>query len=161
MSKHSKLSLATISLHWLIAILMLESTIVGIIIVDMARTTARHELMDLHKSIGVLVLALAVIRIFWRYYEGHYEALGSLPKLHAKGIALIHWLLLLLTVLMPASGLMVSIGGGYPLKLFGFPLIAAGDKSELIGQVGYILHGGGMYLLISCVLLHLIGTLKY
>lgn len=161
MSKYSKLSLTTISLHWLVAILMVGSTIVGLIITEMARTAARHELMDFHKSIGVLVLTFAIIKIFWRYNEGHYETLGRLPKYHAKGVSLIHWLLLLSTVLMPISGMMMSIGGGYPINIFGFAIISAGDKNELMGQTGHIVHSGGMYLLVGCFLLHLLGVLKY
>lgn len=161
MSKKSSLSLTTIFLHWFVALLMVESMVVGIMVADMSRSPERLQLMNIHKSVGILVLLLALLRVVWRYVEGQYQPLGKVSKAHALGISLIHWILIITTVVMPISGLFISIGGGHPVSFFGLALIGRGEKVEWLNQIGYLLHSAGMYTLIVALFLHALGTIKY
>ncbi|WED22932.1 cytochrome b/b6 domain-containing protein [Vibrio sp. JC009] len=161
MKNQSKLSLLTISLHWVVGILMIASTGLGILVAEMAHNDERREVMNLHKSLGAIVLAIAVLRILWRWKEGEYEQLGIMSGWHVKGIKLLHVALLLATVVMPLSGLMISVGSGYPVFVFGYPLIAPGEKYELVKEMGYALHGAGMYGLTLGITAHVVGSVKY
>ena len=53
-------------LHWLIAALVLVQFVIGSVAEEMTLTPTKLDLFVWHKSIGVSVLLLAVIRLAWR-----------------------------------------------------------------------------------------------
>src|SRR4051812_5861460 len=58
-------SRGAIWLHWIIAGLIVVNLAIGLLHDDFARSV-RPMMMGWHKSIGFLVLALTLLRIFWR-----------------------------------------------------------------------------------------------
>ena len=96
-------------LHWIMAILIIGMVVLGLYMEDLPITDKvpgqfGYTLYQLHKSIGFVVLTLAVLRILWRFVgptppvpEGH----GALLKLAAHAT---HWLLYGLIFAMPISG---------------------------------------------------------
>ncbi len=63
---------------------------------------------------------------------------------------------------MPISGFMMTIGGGYPVGIFGFELIAhSEDKIEILSEAGHLIHGLGGKLLIALILLHAVAAIKH
>ncbi|MES9855083.1 MAG: cytochrome b/b6 domain-containing protein [Sedimenticola sp.] len=57
---------------------------------------------------------------------------------------------------------MMSIGGGYPVGVFGFEIIARSeDKIEILSKIGHVIHGLGGKLLIALILLHIVGAIKH
>lgn len=51
-------------LHWLIALFLIANLIIGLVHDDVPKT---WNVMSLHKSLGLTVLILTVIRIGWRF----------------------------------------------------------------------------------------------
>ncbi len=46
------------------------------------------------------------------------------------------------TVMMPVSGIMMSIGEAHPVTVFGFELMSgSGEKMETLGKIGKVMHG--------------------
>ncbi len=58
------------ALHWLIAVLILGLGIGGLIMGKLPKTPNYFWVYTAHKSIGISVLALAVLRLLWRLYVG-------------------------------------------------------------------------------------------
>ena len=58
------------SLHWLIALLILALGIVGLLMGELPRTPKYFWVYTAHKSIGITVLMLVVLRLAWRLYAG-------------------------------------------------------------------------------------------
>ncbi len=55
-----------ISLHWLIAILILGLLASGFIMGELENTALKYKIFQLHKSFGITVLALSLLRLLWR-----------------------------------------------------------------------------------------------
>jgi len=56
-----------IGLHWLIAILIIGLLIVGFVMGDLERSDPlKYTLYQMHKSFGITVLVLSLVRLVWR-----------------------------------------------------------------------------------------------
>jgi cytochrome b561 len=98
------------------------------------------KLYGLHKSVGITVLALALLRLIWALSNTAPKMLGlekPWEKLAARGV---HGLLYLCLFLMPLSGWVMSSAAGYPVSVFGLftlPDLVGADKDlhELAEEV--------------------------
>ncbi|MCE8013180.1 cytochrome b [Halomonas daqingensis] len=113
-------------LHWtmaLLVLLMLGSELWMEALVGLGKA----NLMGLHKSMGVLLLALLACRLAWRWLNR-----GRLtPHAHWRRAAQLgHLALYGLLLAIPASGLLTAWGSGHGAAFFGLPLIPAGPEIE-------------------------------
>lgn len=161
-----------IILHWLIAIGIFINLKSGLSIEDLPEGEIR-SVIDLHKSIGISVLGLVLLRILWRV--GHRPpALPAQTKVWERKLSTAtHHTLYLLMALVPLLGwLHDSAWKGaatHPLVLFNsvpwfrFPLFdtmgeAAKDQiHEILGNA----HGAFSWLMMLALLLHVAGALKH
>lgn len=100
-----------IGLHWLIALLIIGLVAVGKFMTGLDNDEPlRFTLTQLHKSLGITVLLLSVVRLLWRF--------GHRPPAHPRGMPvsqrraseLVHGLLYLCLFLVPISGwILVSV----------------------------------------------------
>ena len=156
-----KFSGVTVSLHWIIAIGMIAMLAFGLVLEEMPRSPDKGELIGIHKSIGVLILFVAAIRVVWRYMNHFPQPLTPMTGWQHTLAKVAHWFLLLGTIFMPVSGIMMSVGAGYPVNIFGMPFIPGGEENKTLGQIGGVIHGLGGKLLILFVLLHVVGAVKH
>ncbi len=109
-----------IVLHWLMALLIFGNLALGLLLEDIP-VAERFQYYQLHKSFGIAVLVLAVLRIIWRFMH----PAPSLPSHMAtweKAVAHItHFVLYVLMVFIPFSGwaLVSSSPKKIPTLLFG------------------------------------------
>ena len=105
-----------ISLHWLIAILLIGLIAVGKYMNELEETDhLRFELIQWHKSFGILALLLVVIRVIWRLTHRPPALSSRMPSWERFAASATHLFLYLLVLLVPLSGwLMVSVS---PLNL--------------------------------------------
>lgn len=166
----SPLSKTTISLHWIIALGIIGMLAFGIYIEDFvpgkladgSRNPFRGELMMLHKSIGVVILTVALARIFWRMSEGWPKPVGVFKKLEKILAKTAIWLLLLGTLIMPLSGIVMSQAAGRVVPVFGlFELPIIFPESKALGGVAHEVHGIGAWVLIAAISFHIVGALKH
>ena len=157
----SKLSKPTIALHWITGVLFIGVIILGLYVEGLPRSPEKFELLGIHKSLGVIILAVALIRIIWRFKEG--PITGAPEQNRALQILAksVQHLLLLATLLMPISGIMMNTGGGRALEVFGLEILAAGEKIEWLGSLGHTIHVIAAKIIIALIVLHVIGALKH
>ena len=159
---HQKLTWPTVGLHWVIAIAMIAMLAFGLYLEDMPRGPEKGELIGLHKSVGISILLFALARILWRYLNQFPKPISPLVNWQEKLAKLTHWVLIIGTVLMPISGVFMSIGGGHAVGIFGLELIAGSpEKNEMLSQIGHTVHAVGSKLLILFVLFHFVGAIKH
>src|SRR5688500_10249958 len=90
------------ALHWIIALLVFVMLALGFYMVEVPRLTPlRGSLFNLHKSIGLLVLALMIVRTGWRMTHRP-PPLEGLGAWNAKVANAVHVLLYLLLLAQPA-----------------------------------------------------------
>ncbi|GGF53619.1 cytochrome b [Alteromonas lipolytica] len=162
-----QLSKTTILLHWLVALLMIALLAVGIYMTE----NKDYSLYGLHKSFGVVVLVLALARVAWRIKNGWPLAAGNYKAWEHKLSHIVHWILIIGTLIMPISGVIMSSMGGHNVPLFGFDLIPANHdpanpqavlaRNAELGEVAEAVHAIVGYLLILCIVLHVAGALKH
>ncbi len=96
-----------IGLHWLIAILILINLLLGWWMHEAIDEPARQALaivaFQWHKSIGLSVLALVLLRLVWRATHRP-PAPPPMPRVQQQAATAVHWLLYGLMALLPLSG---------------------------------------------------------
>lgn len=162
-----KLSHQTIALHWVIALGMIMLLASGIYMHE----TDAYAIYPIHKSFGVLLFLIAIWRISWRYKNGWPEPIREYQKFEIKLSKIVHWILIIGTVMMPISGMMMSGMGGYGVAAFGLELIATNPSeadpmkmiplNESLASLGHTVHSIGGKLIILALLLHVTGALKH
>lgn len=106
-----------ISLHWLTALLVL--TLFGLAETwDYFPKPTQHTFQSLHVSLGVLLTAVVVARIIWRWLPGHQRPalVGEWVKLASKTV---HYLLYVLLVVQACLGFVFRWSQGHPVSFFG------------------------------------------
>jgi cytochrome b561 len=117
-------------LHWLMAALILVGLPLGVFASQLPRGDMRSDILFFHKSIGMTVLCLVVLRIAWRLAAGapaYVEPLGRLTHAAARSA---HLALYALMIAMPVSGYLESAGSGAGIPWFGlftFPVLLPKD----------------------------------
>lgn len=161
----TKLSLSEITLHWIVA--------VGIIcLIGAGLYMSEYEVWSLypiHKSMGILLFTVIVVRAVMRLQAGWPENISK-GKAFEHGIArVVHWVLIIGTLLMPISGMMMSGFGGHGLDIFGLQIIgenidAAGKTIPVNGElagIGHFMHEVLGKVLIASIVLHIVGAFKH
>ena len=107
------------SLHWLIVLLVLVMAGLGLTMVELPNTAFKARLYGVHKSIGLAILALMLLRLAWRLHAGAPPVVAGLPRWQARAATLTHAALYGLLLAMPLSGWVVNAASGFPLRWFG------------------------------------------
>ncbi len=169
MTKDSKqkLSPMTVSLHWLVAVVFITLIVVGVYMEE----NEVFFLYPIHKSIGILLFSVILIRVVWRIKNGWPQPVSQYKKIEKIGAKTIHWMLIIGTIMMPISGMLMSGEGGHGLHIFGLELLPSNPDEWNLGKVmplnkslaglGHTLHELGGKIMIFSITLHIIGALKH
>ncbi len=170
MTLEDKYTRPAIVLHWLIALAIAINSGMMLVYDDEQRT---RTLVDLHKSIGITMLGMVLLRILWRI--GHQPpALPTHYKPWERALAHgVHGALYLIILAVPLTGwLHDSAWKGaptHPLSLFGtipwfrIPQVMAMQPIEkehfhkILGEW----HAQSAYLLYALFFAHVLGALKH
>jgi cytochrome b561 len=115
---------------------------------------------NLHKSIGVTLLALIVLRFVWRLTHRPPSLLASMSAAQKKLSTAVHHLLYLLMFALPISGVAMAISSKYGLKWFGTELVAGLDNAacrDFYKEAHEVL---GVVLLVL-IIVHILGALRH
>lgn len=107
----------TMSLHWMIALAVVAAYAIGLVREELPKGDFRVWLLTLHISIGVLVLALTVVRVGWRMMTPAPTALASTP-MAALAARMAHLALYAAMIAVPLIGLLAAWTKGRVVGLF-------------------------------------------
>jgi cytochrome b561 len=146
-------------LHWLMAVCVLAMLFIG---VGMESTVMPKylPLVMVHKSLGIVVLVLALIRLAVRLRYGAPPLPRDLPGPIKLGAILSHVALYALMIGMPLIGWAMVSAAGYPVVAFGGvrlpPIVPAGDALHaLLWDAHFVL----AFAFFALVLLHVAAAL--
>ena len=144
------------TLHWLIALLIIGLGIVGLTMGELPKTPKYFWVYTAHKSLGITVLALVILRLGWRLYAGAPAPVPGTPTWQERIASATHWLMYALIFAIPLSGwLYDSASGLRPFRWFGLvemPKLSPPDES--VRMTSHAIHEYGFWLLIAVVLAH-------
>ncbi|MEO8810662.1 MAG: cytochrome b [Rhodanobacter sp.] len=147
--------------HWIIALAILCNGTFGLLMDLAASPMQKINWLALHKSIGLTVLALVLLRIFWRWGDGR-PAEEPAPRWQMLAARAVHGLLYVVILAIPLSGWWFNSVSGKPLqwfKLFNLPPLAAKDAG-----LRHFAHGVHEYLfwfLLLVLVAHVGAALKH
>jgi cytochrome b561 len=149
-------------LHWSMAALIIGNFGLALYMVDQPLVPSTIDLYNLHKSLGLLALGLAIGRVLWRLRH----PAPPIPDDHAawekKAAAASHHLLYLLIFLQPLSGLMIALASQYPTTIFGlFNLPSPIDPSKSLSDIAGAIHWYGQWAMAAIVGLHILAALRH
>jgi len=106
-------------LHWLIGIWLLAQIAFGLLLDEYERGTPEKAMaINLHKSSGLVLGVLILIRIFWRLRHAPPPYPASASERQVKAIRIGHGLLYLCMIAMPLTGYIASNFSKYGIKFF-------------------------------------------
>ena len=107
-------------LHWVVVALILVQVTLAWIADDLPLGMKKLAMLARHKSFGITILGLAVLRLLWRWTNPT-PALPNDLKPYERVLAhFTHAALYVLLFAMPLSGWMMSSARGFPVSWFGF-----------------------------------------
>lgn len=183
MSNSTRYTKTAVFLHWLIAIGIFGMFALGWYMSDLPKEAPKqmaYDLFDwgiytwqlteevsprsfyfnLHKSIGVTIFALIIIRILWRFTHKPPALLSSYKATERKLATYAHYLLYALMVALPFSGLKTAIYSKYGVKWFGMNFIAGVDDKAVRDFYKEAHEIVGIIILVI-IAIHILGALKH
>ena len=156
----ARYSSVAITLHWLIALLVLFNLFVGI---GHDAIHALRALMPAHKAAGITVLVLTLARLGWRLVHRAPPLPPEIAPWERRTAHAVHSLFYVLLVALPLSGwLMVSAPDHRrPLEWFGAFDIPFLPVSGSVADLGGAAHGPLGWLMLVLAGVHIAGALRH
>ncbi len=170
-------------LHWLTALIIVVMVGLGWYMTDLPKDAPKQAAFDLfdlglytwqlaepgsprmfyfnlHKSIGLSLFVLVLLRVLWRVTHTPPALLANYQAWERKLATAAHHTLYLLMVAIPLTGLLMSLNSKFGINWFGIHVLDGVDNKPLREQFAEF-HEFGVNLLIVILILHVGGALKH
>lgn len=148
--------------HWLIVGLIITQFVLASQAHDLPLGPAKIATLALHKSIGMTVFGLAVLRLIWRWFNPVPEVPPSTPAWQRVAAHVSHWSLYGLILVTPVIGWLMSSARNFSVSWFGImtlPDLVKPDKARY--ELFHELHEGLATALLVIALVHAAAALKH
>lgn len=148
--------------HWVIVALIITQFVLASKADPLPLGPAKVAVLAQHKSFGMTIFALAVLRLLWRFFNPVPAMPQGTPRWQRIGAHLSHGALYALIMITPLFGWMMSSARNFPVSWFGvftFPDLVKPDRAryELFHEVHEIL----AFTLAGIAVLHVAAALKH
>jgi cytochrome b561 len=152
--------------HWTISMLIFGMLIVGFLMTGwLSEKPFTGDLFWWHKSFGVLILGLVLLRMLSRvvFHAGIPPLPQSFPASEKILAGVVHKALYLMLLVMPLSGYLMS--SFHPkssgVSLFSLQLPVFLPKNEALAGVFKEIHDLSAWILLALIALHILGVIKH
>lgn len=148
--------------HWSIATLIFAQLVLGWLAVSWPLTPTKLYLFIWHKSLGIIILLLVIMRLAWRLFNPRPPFPAGMPNWEQRLAEIVHVMLYAVLIFLPLSGWLLNSAAGVPFKIFGWlrlPALVAPSRpltGTLIGV--HILLG---WALICLLVIHILAALRH
>ena len=172
MTAASRYSTVAIVLHWGIAIMIIGQLFGGFYVHELPKRSPEYfELMQLHKSLGITILLLSLLRLGWRLTHRPPPLPAAMPGWQKAASTATHWLFYAAMIGVPLGGWLVVSSSPFapsvPTYLWGvvpwphLPFFdGVADRKELSEQFAEM-HEIGAKSIIALLGLHLAAVVKH
>jgi cytochrome b561 len=157
----TRIGLVTRLLHWTMAAGILATIPIGLWIANAAPSLALIPWFGVHKTLGVTLFALVLLRILWHRASPPPPPLPGGPRWSHALARMTHRGFYVLLVLLPLAGWIGSSASGIDTVVFGrWTLPAIAPASPGIEAAAFLVHRILAWTLAALVLLHVAGAVK-
>ncbi len=159
-----------IVLHWLIALAILEQIALGLAMTQSGLAPVRQfQLFQLHKSVGITILLLVLLRVLWRLVHRPPPLPAAMPAVERRAAEGTHLVLYALLLFMPLTGWAVVSASPFniPTVLYGIvpwphlPVLSSLHDKAPVEAVLKAVHAYGAWVLIALLVLHVLAVLRH
>ncbi len=116
----SRYGWVSILMHWVVALAVFGLFALGLWMVGLDYySTWRKDAPDLHKSIGLVLLGVMVLRVLWRFISPPPPTLQSYSRMTRIGAKFGHGFLYLALFAVMIAGYLISTADGVGIPVFG------------------------------------------
>lgn len=156
----------TAALHTIVGLAIMGMLAFGLYMVGMPKSAFRTWLYNLHNSIGLTILAIVLVQAYWRARVGWPAPLTRQSAVEHYTKRVVQWTLVLGTLLMPVTGILVRLGGGWGLKFLGVVLVPFARVHKAAPHPALYhwatdAHYWIARILIATLVIHILATLKH
>lgn len=156
-------------LHWLIVVLAVALLGVGLTLGNLGYegtvatfgSDTTNLLYTYHKTFGVMLLGLMVLRLLLRLTLGAPSYRQPLAAWQASASTVVHGLFYVVLLAMPVVGWLGTAAGGFPVQFFGWELPGLIAKNEALGETLFQIHAWLGWTLIGLILIHVAAALMH
>jgi cytochrome b561 len=156
-------------LHWLIALIVFGLLAAGFTFwtlgyegtVNLFGNELTNQLYTYHKSFGILILLLMVLRVVLRRMNPAPPYDPPLSGLERFVGGSVHVLLYIILLAMPIGGWLATASGGFPVQFFDWELPGLVAKNEALSEQLFLIHGIAGLVLLALVLVHIAAAIKH
>ena len=147
--------------HWVMALAIIGNGLFGLLM-DVARSPMQKlNWLAVHKSIGLTVLALLLLRLLWRLSE-RTPLDEPAPRWQQRAAHAMHAMLYVMMAAIPLTGWWFNSLAGKPLQWFKqFNVPALADKDIVQSHLAHAVHEYLFWLLLLLLSMHVGAALKH
>ena len=151
------------TLHWLVALLLLGQLIFGWWLGEVPRNTRlRGYVVNLHKSTGLVIGLLVVLRVVWRLRHPAPPWPAAMPAWQRRLAVATHHLLYVLMLLVPLAGYLASNFSKFGVKFFNVVTLPPwGPEDRQIYALFNLTHKVAVVLLVALLAAHVGAALMH
>ncbi|MGH8217795.1 MAG: cytochrome b [Steroidobacteraceae bacterium] len=152
-----------VALHWLIAALLLAQIAFGWFLTTIARGTPMRSIdVNFHKSTGITIGALILLRILWRLLHTPPPLPTSMPAWQRTAARANHVALYALMLTMPLSGYIASNFSKYGIKFYNAVKLAPwGIDDHRVYALFNSIHVIAAYVFVAIIAVHVLAAAQH
>jgi cytochrome b561 len=151
------------ALHWLVVLILTVQYGVAWTMPHIGRNTVPDTLINLHFSLGMLIVFLIVFRLVWRWSHPEPSPLAGLARWEVVTATAVHYVIYALLIVGPVLGWIDASYRGFDVTLFGlfkFPQLIA-PRASGFAWTGDVHAWLSNYVLLPLVGLHVAAALYH
>lgn len=150
-------------LHWVSAVVVVGLFVLGWYMVDLTYYHDWYKLApQVHRSIGILLMAAMILRLLWRWLSPPPSPLASHSRFEKMAAHLAHGLLYLLIFVAGVTGYLISTADGSGIDVFDWFTVPSvtGEIKRMEDWTGSV-HYWVTWAIMALAAMHALGALKH
>jgi cytochrome b561 len=150
-------------LHWLVVALLIAQFVIAWLMPHLGRNAQPNTIINLHFSLGIVVLAVVFARLAWRWSHPEPPPLAGVAPWQVRSARVVHAVLYLLLFIIPILGWMNASWRGFDVSVFGLftlPRLLA-TRAPGFAWTGDIHVALSWYFLLAFIGVHVVAALYH
>lgn len=154
-------SAPAVFLHWVLAALIAFMAALGWFMMTVEHEPGGERFFDLHKSIGLVVFTLVLVRVLWRLSHRPQRLPSAIPRWQVRLSEIVQWLLYAMMLLLPLTGILGASYSRAGLQFFGMALPHWVTPDRPTAHNLFEVHSALVWVTVALLVLHVLGGLKH